>query len=94
MVILLAMGIFLVVMMMLQKSNKGLSSTIAGGTDTYFGQSNGDRRARILNILTIVVSIVFVIVVLAMFLFQPDYNNYVVGNEWQDVSNYMSQIKK
>ncbi len=86
---LLVMGIFLVVTMLLQKSEKGMSSTIAGGAETYYGaQGQKERRSRILNILTIVVSIVFVLVVFAVFAFQPDYGVYDAVDAWQNSSTF------
>ncbi len=92
-VALLVMGVFLVVAMLLQKSEKGLSSTIAGGAETYYGsQGKKERRARIMNILTIVISVIFVLVVFAAFAFQPDYNVYEKADIWQSQSTFFSNF--
>ncbi len=88
-VALLVMGVFLIVTMLLQKNEKGLSGTIAGGAETYYGaQGQKQRRSRILNIVTIVVSVVFVLVVFAAFAFQPDYNIFDTVDAWQDNSKF------
>ncbi len=92
---LIVMGIFLVVMMLLQKSEKGLSSTIAGGAETYYGaEGQKARRSRILNIVTIVVSIVFVVVVFAAFAFQPDYDVFDTVDAWKGSSSFFSNWDK
>ncbi len=92
-VALLVMGVFLVVSMLFQKSNKGLSGTIAGGAETFFGaQAGKDRKTRILSILTTVISIIFVLIVFAAFLFQPDYNIYATGDSWHGSSEFFSNF--
>ncbi len=90
---LLVMGVFLVITMMLQKNEKGLSGTIAGGTDTYLsGQGAKDRKSLILTIITAVVAVIFVLVVFAAYVFQPNFNQYVIGNEWQTSSEFFKNL--
>ncbi len=94
-VALLVMGVFLVITMLMQKNEKGLSGTVAGGSETYYGsQGKKERRNRIINILTIVVAIVFVLVVLAAFVFQPDFGVYSRVDVWQDASEGFSDFYK
>ncbi len=92
-VALLVMGVFLVITMLLQKSEKGLSGAIAGGSETYYGaQNKKNRSGRVMGILTIVVAIVFVLIVFAAFAFQPDYGIYEQTNVWQGQSTFYSNF--
>ena len=65
-VILLAIGISVVVAM--QSTNEGgLSGTISGGSsDSFFGKSKTMTKERLLSRITLIASIVFVVLVLAM----------------------------
>lgn len=92
MIVLLTMGVFLIVAMLLQKSKKGLSGTIAGGTDTYYGKDPGARADIILNILTAVVGVAFVAIVLLVYVIQPNYGEIPVGNEWQSTSEFFKEF--
>ena len=59
--ILIALAIALVTLILMQSGNEdGLSSTITGGADTYFGKSGGSTKEKMLSKLTIVGSAVFV----------------------------------
>ena len=70
--VLLAMSVFLIVAVLMQSGkDKGISGTIAGGAETFFGKSKGKTIDRTLSILTAVVAIVFVLVVLAVYVMQP-----------------------
>lgn len=66
---LMVIAVFLVVIVLMQ-SNKDqhLSGTITGGSsDTYYGQNKGKSRDRILSRMTLVTSIVFTGLVIAMY---------------------------
>ena len=65
--ILLACALFLIVAVLLQDSQKGLSGAIAGGSDTYYGKNKGKSKQKKLSKLTAIASIVFVVVALATF---------------------------
>ncbi len=69
--ILLVSAIFLVVSILLQssKSHK-LPGTIAGGAETFFGKTKGDKYSRILSKMTTVVAIVFCVLVIFMYVIQ------------------------
>ena len=59
--LLLAIAVVLVVIILQQTGKeKGLSGTIAGGSDTYFGKSGGSAKDKLLFRLTVVLSIIFV----------------------------------
>lgn len=64
--ILLAIGISVVVSMQ-STQEKGLSGTISGSsTDSFFGKSKTMTKDRLLSRITLIASIVFVVLVLAM----------------------------
>lgn len=72
-IILLVMAIFLVISVLMQSSkNHRLSGTIAGGAETFFGKSKGKTIDALLNKLTTIISILFVICVLAIYVIQKD----------------------
>ena len=66
--ILLACALFLIVAVLLQDSQKGLSGAIAGGSDTYYGKNKGKSKQKKLSKLTAIASIVFVVIALAPFI--------------------------
>ena len=73
--VVLAMAIMLVVLsialiaavLMQSSKDHNLSGAIAGGADTFFGKSKGNSMDKLLSKLTIVGSIVFSIIVVAMY---------------------------
>ncbi|MBQ7727251.1 MAG: preprotein translocase subunit SecG [Clostridia bacterium] len=66
---LLVMGVALVVCVLAQSAKeKGLSGSIAGGAETFFGKTKGKTMDRILNKLTIVLASVFGILSLITYL--------------------------
>ena len=68
-IVLLVLAVALIALVMLQESkDTKLSSSIAGGSDTFFGKSKGASKDKILSLATAVVAIVFAVVVLAMYL--------------------------
>ena len=70
--LLLFTGLFVVVAVLLQqgKSKGGLSGTIVGGTETFYGKEKSMQRDRLLSRLTTIVSIVFVVLVLVVYVCQ------------------------
>ena len=90
--ILLLAAIFLVVAVTLQKSNdEGLSGTIAGGSETYYGKDKSTRAGRFLNKWTLIIAIVFALAVVVAYVIQPD---YAQSNDnldyWQKISEFSS----
>ena len=86
--VLLAAALFLVVAVTLQKSgDEGLSGTIAGGSETYYGKDKSVRRDKILGKWTLIVASVFALIVLVVYVIQPDYPMFETGiNSWQEIS--------
>lgn len=69
-IVLLVMAVFLVVAVLMQSGkDKKLSGTIAGGAETFFGKSSADKWDKKLSVLTTVVAVIFVLVVIAMYIF-------------------------
>lgn len=60
--LLLAIAVALVVIILQQTGkDKGLSGTLAGGSDTFFGKSGGSTKDKMLFRVTVVLSVLFVI---------------------------------
>ena len=72
-IFLLVAGLFLVVAVLMQHGKShGLSGTIAGGAETFFGKEKGKRWDKLLSRLTTIVSALFVVAALALFVLMPD----------------------
>lgn len=70
--LLILVSIFLIIAVLFQSSkNARLSGAIAGGAETFFGKAKGKTIDKKLNKLTIIVSIAFTIVILAVYAIQP-----------------------
>lgn len=68
-IVLIVLAVALVVLVLFQSGkDKRLSGTIAGGAETFFGKSKATDYNKTLSIATIVVSVVFAGLVLAMYL--------------------------
>ena len=74
-IVLLIAALFLIVAVLMQQSKqKGLSGTIAGGAETFFGKTKGKTIDKILSKATTIVAIVFALIVIAVYAIQPDVN--------------------
>lgn len=90
--VLLVCALFLVAAVTLQKSSdEGLSGTIAGGSETYYGKDKSAQTGRTLRKWTIIVGVIFALVVVAVYVIQPD---FIKSNDnqdyWQQVSEFSS----
>ena len=66
----IVLSLFLIVAVLMQSGkDTRLSGTIAGGAETLFGKTKANDWDRVLSKLTIAVSVVFALVVIAMYLF-------------------------
>ena len=71
-VLLIVMGIFLIISVLMQSSkDHRLSGSIAGGAETFFGKQKGKTLDAMFNKLTTVVTIIFVVLVLVLYVMQP-----------------------
>lgn len=69
---LLLVGVVLTVAVLMQHGKSyGLSGTIAGGAETFFGKDKGGRIDKLLARVTTILGIVFVVLALVTFLVQP-----------------------
>ena len=65
--ILIAISIVLVAMILMQTGKeKGLSSTLSGSADTYFGKSGGASKDKLLFRLTVIGTIVFAVLAILL----------------------------
>ena len=92
--VLLVMGAFLIVAVLMQHGkDHGLSGTIAGGAETFFGKDKGTRIDRMLGRLTTIVGILFVVIVVVVYVVQPDYSSDYANVElWQGNSSFWNAI--
>ena len=73
--VLLLAALFIVIAVTIQKSNdQGLSGTIAGGSDTYYGKDKSARKEKIIGKWTLITAIIFAVAVLVVYVIQPDYS--------------------
>ena len=67
MVVLAIVSVILILSVLLQEGNSdGLSGSIAGGAEQLFGKKRGRGYQGILNKITIVMSVVFIVLSLAL----------------------------
>ena len=87
--VLLLAALFIIVAVIFQKSSdEGLSSTIAGGNETFYGKDKGSNSDKLLFKWTIVVAIVFAVAVLLVYIIQPDYASDIGVDGWKDMTTY------
>ncbi len=86
--ILLVCAVVIVVAVTFQKSKEGLSGTIAGGSETYYGKDKSVQTGKKLSKITLIAALVFAIAVVAVYVLQPDYAS--VNENWSDISKYSS----
>ena len=86
--VLLVSAAFIIVAVLLQKSNEdGLSGTIAGGAETFYGKDKSSHADRALYKWTLIAAIIFALAVLAVFVIQPDFTQSYELDSWQDIVN-------
>ena len=86
--LLLVSAAFIVVAVVLQKSNEdGLSGTISGGAETFYGKDKSSNTDRALYKWTLIAAIVFAVAVLLVFIIQPDYAQSYELDQWKDIVN-------
>ncbi len=90
-ILLLISATFIVVAVLLQKSNEdGLSGAIAGGQETFYGKDKSSHSDRALYKWTIIAAAIFAVCVFAVYVIQPDFSSTFSLTEWQesDLNNY------
>lgn len=92
--VLLLSAVFIIVAVVFQKSaDEGLSGTIAGGNETFYGKEKSAHTDKLWFRLTLIVSIVFVAAVLLVYIIQPDYDGSAALDDWKQWSDYYNQLK-
>ena len=92
--ILLVCAIVITVAVLFQKSGeKGLSGTISGNSETYYGKDKTGGRDKMLFKWTLIASIVFALAVVAVYVIQPDYTKGYDVDAWQTLSQFASIFK-
>ena len=72
-ILLIVMAVFLVISVLMQSSkDHRLGGSIAGGAETFFGKTKGKSLDAMFNKLTTIVAIVFVILVIILYVIQPE----------------------
>ena len=89
--ILLVCAVVITVAVLFQKSGeKGLSGTIAGGSETYYGKDKSGGIDKKLFKWTLIAGIVFAVAVIAVYVIQPDYIEGYDVNSWKNLSQFAS----
>ena len=89
MAILLLSAIFIIVAVIFQKSaDEGLSGTIAGGNETFYGKEKAAHGEKKLFKLTLIACIVFAAAVLVAYVIQPDYTYSFGADYWKSLTEF------
>ena len=89
--ILLVCAVVITVAVLFQKSGeKGLSGTIAGGSETYYGKDKSGGIDKKLFKWTLIAGIVFAVAVIAVYVIQPDYTEGYDVNAWEKLTQFSS----
>ena len=88
-IFLLIAAVFLIVAVLMQDGkDHRLSGTIAGGAETFFGKNKGSTIDKVLSKVTSIVAVVFCLIVVAMYIFQPTTDlSGIINSSSVDTSN-------
>ncbi len=79
---LIVMAIFLVIAVLMQSSkDHRMGASIAGGAETFFGKQKGKTLDALFNKLTTIIAIIFVLLVIVLYVIQPDVDYNALMNE-------------
>lgn len=74
-ILLIVMALFLVIAVLMQNGkDHRLSGSIAGGAETFFGKNKAKSANAWLSRATTIITIIFVILVLVLYIIQPEVN--------------------
>jgi len=68
--VILIFAVFLTIAVLLQQGKSHNLGTIAGGAETFFGKEKGKTIDKILSTVTSIVSVIFVIAVVILYVLQ------------------------
>lgn len=87
--VLLLAALFIIIAVIFQKSaDEGLSGTIAGGNETYYGKDKTKHTEKLWFKWTLIASIVFALAVVLTYVLQPDYTNSLDVDFWHNVTEF------
>lgn len=90
-IILLVAAVFLIIAVLLQNGkSKGLSGTISGGAETFFGKNKAKTIDKKLSVLTTVVAVIFVVITLVVFVSQDYVDIQKQQQDWW--SSFMESV--
>ncbi len=93
--VLLLSALFIIVAVVLQKSgDEGLSGTIAGGSETFYGKEKSGNTEKLLFKWTLIASLVFAVAVLAVYVMQPDYSYGFDLDYWKGLGEFSGIFDK
>jgi preprotein translocase subunit SecG len=93
--ILLVCAVVITVAVLFQKSGeKGLSGTIAGGSETYYGKDKSGGIDKKLFKWTLIAGIVFAVAVVAVYVIQPDYLEGYDVHAWEKLTQFANVFSK
>ena len=93
--LLLISALFIVVAVIFQDSNEGgLSGTISGKSDTYYGKDKAPSAEKAWFKWTLIAGIVFAVAVIAVYVIQPDYIEGYDVNAWKNLSLFGNVFTK
>lgn len=91
MIALLVLGVLLTVAVLMQHGKSyGLSGTIAGGAETFFGKDKGGRIDKVLSRVTTIMGALFVVLALLIYIVQP--GTYTASSKLQSFNDYANSI--
>ena len=92
--VLLAAALFIIIAVLFQKSNdEGLSGTIAGGSETYYGKEKSKHTEKLWFKWTLIASLVFAFTVILTYVIQPDYVYGLDVDYWKNLTEYSGIFK-
>lgn len=92
-VVLLVSAAIIIVAVLFQKSNEdGLSGSISGGAETFYGKDKSSHGDRTLYQWTLIAGIVFCLAVLVVYIIQPDYSQSYALDAWKNLLGDYSHL--
>lgn len=92
--ILLLSAIFIILAVIFQKSaDEGLSGTIAGGNESFYGREKSAHGEQKLFKWTMIACIIFSLAVLTVYVIQPDYTFNTGVGYWKQITDFSHLYK-
>ena len=91
MIALLVLGVLLTIAVLMQHGKSyGLSGTIAGGAETFFGKDKGGRIDKLLSRVTTIMGAVFIVLALLIYVVQP--GTYSTSSKLQSFNDFANSF--